>query len=200
MTRICRTRCAGRGGRLSPFAGIPFAVKDLFDVAGEVTTAGSALLAEEATATADSDAVAVAHDAGGRFCRAGPHQHDRVRLFRRRPQSPLRHATVRLRTARRGAFPAALHRARPLRWPMACAPVAMGYRYGWLMPHSGGLQRHRRLQAIGPAGEQARAYSRCRRVSTSIGPLANSVACCATADSLLAGDWAGNAARPSRGR
>ena len=37
---------ARRGGReLSPYAGIPLTIKDLFDMQGEVTTAGSRLLA-----------------------------------------------------------------------------------------------------------------------------------------------------------
>lgn len=49
-------RKAGRA--VSEFAGIPFAVKDLFDVAGEVTTAGSRVLQSAAPALKDSDAVA----------------------------------------------------------------------------------------------------------------------------------------------
>jgi aspartyl-tRNA(Asn)/glutamyl-tRNA(Gln) amidotransferase subunit A len=48
-----------RAGRpLSEFDGIPFGVKDLFDVAGEVTTAGSVVLKTSAPAAHDSDAVA----------------------------------------------------------------------------------------------------------------------------------------------
>jgi aspartyl-tRNA(Asn)/glutamyl-tRNA(Gln) amidotransferase subunit A len=46
------------------FAGIPLAAKDLFDVAGEVTTAGSVVLADEAPAPADSVAVARLRRAG----------------------------------------------------------------------------------------------------------------------------------------
>lgn len=49
---------------LARFAGIPFAVKDLFDVAGEVTTAGSRVLASAAPATTDSVAVARMRQAG----------------------------------------------------------------------------------------------------------------------------------------
>lgn len=48
----------------SALAGIPFGVKDLFDVAGEVTAAGSALLKSAAPATQDSDAVARLRDKG----------------------------------------------------------------------------------------------------------------------------------------
>lgn len=46
------------GQALSAFDGVPFAVKDLFDVAGEVTTAGSVVLAVEAPAKADAPTVA----------------------------------------------------------------------------------------------------------------------------------------------
>ncbi|HEY9281809.1 MAG TPA: amidase, partial [Eoetvoesiella sp.] len=48
----------------SPFAGIPISVKDLFDVQGQVTTAGSKLLAGAAPATEDAVAVARLRRAG----------------------------------------------------------------------------------------------------------------------------------------
>ena len=47
-----------QGARLSPLAGLPVSVKDLFDVSGDVTTAGSKILRD--AAPADADAVAVA--------------------------------------------------------------------------------------------------------------------------------------------
>jgi amidase/aspartyl-tRNA(Asn)/glutamyl-tRNA(Gln) amidotransferase subunit A len=40
-----------RGERLGPLAGVPFAVKNLFDIAGEVTLAGSAVLRDQPAAT-----------------------------------------------------------------------------------------------------------------------------------------------------
>ncbi len=52
------------GAALPPFAGIPIAVKDLFDVAGQVTAAGSVVLADRAPATADAPVVARARAAG----------------------------------------------------------------------------------------------------------------------------------------
>lgn len=52
------------GATLPPFAGIPLAVKDLFDVAGQVTTAGSIVLADRAPAAADAPAVARVRAAG----------------------------------------------------------------------------------------------------------------------------------------
>lgn len=49
----------------APLAGLPVSVKDLFDVAGEVTTAGSVALVGAAPAQADAVAVARVRAAGG---------------------------------------------------------------------------------------------------------------------------------------
>jgi len=49
----------------SPLAGLPVSVKDLFDCAGEVTTAGSVALEDAPAATADAAAVARLRAAGG---------------------------------------------------------------------------------------------------------------------------------------
>ncbi|MFT5194010.1 MAG: aspartyl-tRNA(Asn)/glutamyl-tRNA(Gln) amidotransferase subunit A [Cellvibrionaceae bacterium] len=49
---------------LSPFAGIPISIKDLFDVAGEVTTAGSHVLDENRPAHTDAAIVARLRRAG----------------------------------------------------------------------------------------------------------------------------------------
>ncbi len=51
-------------GHLGPFAGIPIAVKDLFDIAGETTTAGSTVLADRPPASADAPCVARLRQAG----------------------------------------------------------------------------------------------------------------------------------------
>ena len=48
----------------SPFAGIPISVKDLFDLAGEVTTAGSKVLKDAAPALVDAPAIAALKSAG----------------------------------------------------------------------------------------------------------------------------------------
>ena len=48
----------------SPFAGIPISVKDLFDLAGEPTTAGSTVLADAAPAGHDAPAIARLRRAG----------------------------------------------------------------------------------------------------------------------------------------
>ncbi|MEP9355153.1 amidase [Xanthobacter sp. KR7-65] len=52
------------GAAPSPFAGIPIGVKDLFDMAGEVTTAGSKVLRGAPPAKADAPAVARLRRAG----------------------------------------------------------------------------------------------------------------------------------------
>ncbi|MEM8862187.1 MAG: amidase family protein, partial [Chloroflexota bacterium] len=52
------------GHHLPPFAGIPISIKDLFDVAGETTTAGSKALAHRPPATADAPLIARLRRAG----------------------------------------------------------------------------------------------------------------------------------------
>ncbi len=57
-------RLRAAGTVLSPLAGIPVSVKDLFDIEGEVTRAGSTVLAHAAPARADAVAVARLKQAG----------------------------------------------------------------------------------------------------------------------------------------
>ncbi|MDB5534922.1 MAG: amidase, partial [Hyphomicrobiales bacterium] len=52
------------GAAPSRFAGIPISVKDLFDLAGEVTRAGSMVLANAPAANADAEAVRLLKRAG----------------------------------------------------------------------------------------------------------------------------------------
>lgn len=52
------------GLELSPLMGLPMSIKDLFDVAGEVTTAGSRVLADAAPAAQDASVVARLRRAG----------------------------------------------------------------------------------------------------------------------------------------
>jgi len=61
-----RAMDALRGAGLAPsrFAGIPISVKDLFDMAGDVTCAGSTALADNAPATRDAPAIARLKQAG----------------------------------------------------------------------------------------------------------------------------------------
>jgi aspartyl-tRNA(Asn)/glutamyl-tRNA(Gln) amidotransferase subunit A len=57
-------RVRARGAPPSPFAGIPVSIKDLFDVAGDVTTAGSIALKNGKAATRDAPAVTRLRAAG----------------------------------------------------------------------------------------------------------------------------------------
>ncbi len=54
-----------RGEPAGPLAGVPFAVKNLFDVAGDTTVAGSVVLADAPPAVRDAAAVARLRRAGG---------------------------------------------------------------------------------------------------------------------------------------
>jgi aspartyl-tRNA(Asn)/glutamyl-tRNA(Gln) amidotransferase subunit A len=53
-----------RNGAAAPFAGIPVSIKDLFDIAGDVTTAGSVALRDASPAARDAVAVARVKAAG----------------------------------------------------------------------------------------------------------------------------------------
>ncbi len=74
VTRLLPARALDEAARIDaqvaqgidpgPLAGVPYGVKDLFDVAGEVTTAGSAVRAEAAPATSDAVAIRRLRDAG----------------------------------------------------------------------------------------------------------------------------------------
>ena len=126
------------------FAGIPVSIKDLFDIKGQVTRAGSRALEDSAPAEADAPAVARLRAAGfvviGRtnmteFAYSGiginPHYGTPKSAWNRSvghvPGGSSSGAAVSI------ADGMALWRAR--------------HRYRRLLPDSGGLQRHRRLQA-----------------------------------------------------
>ncbi|VCU71722.1 Mandelamide hydrolase [Pigmentiphaga humi] len=57
-------RARARGDRSRPYAGIPISIKDLFDIAGQATTAGSRVLAGNPPAARDAAAVARLRAAG----------------------------------------------------------------------------------------------------------------------------------------
>ena len=81
-------RLRGAGYVASPLAGIPVSIKDLFDVAGEVTLAGSRALDDTPPGCGRR---ANRHASqGGRSGHHRAHQYDRVRLFRGRYQPALR--------------------------------------------------------------------------------------------------------------
>ncbi len=61
---IASDKARASGKAVSPLAGIPISIKDLFDIAGEVTRAGSVVLADATPATADAPAIARLKAAG----------------------------------------------------------------------------------------------------------------------------------------
>lgn len=181
-----RLRKAGRAP--SRFAGIPISVKDLFDLAGEVTTAGSKVLKDSPPAARDAVAIARLKAEGfivmGRtnmteFAYSGvglnPHYGT--------PRSPFDRRTGRIpggSSAGAGVSVAdgmvslgiGTDTGGSCRIP-ACYCGVVGYKpsHG-RVPLSGAYPLSVSLDAIGP--------------------LANSVACCAAADAIMAGDWDGS--------
>jgi aspartyl-tRNA(Asn)/glutamyl-tRNA(Gln) amidotransferase subunit A len=175
-------RRAGRA--LGPLAGIPFSVKDLAGISGQVTTAGSTVLADAAPEAANAPVVQRIAEAGfvimGRtnmtefaFSGLGINPHYGT------PKSPWDRAT--------GRIPGGSSSG-------AGVSIADAMAYGALGTDTGGSCR---IPAAmnGIVGYKPTA----RRVpitgvvplSTSldsIGPLANSVACCAAIDAVFAGE------------
>lgn len=175
-------RLRALGVTLSPWAGIPVSVKDLFDMAGDVTTAGSQLLRGQPPANEDCAAVARVRAAGfipiGRtnmteFAYSGlglnPHYGTPLNPFERQ----------------RGRAPGGSSSG-------AAISIAEEMSYGALGTDTGGSCR---IPAAfcGIVGYKPTA----RRVPTSgvfplspsldsVGPLAASVECCATLDAVLA--------------
>ena len=178
-------RRAGRA--VSPFAGIPFSSKDLFDLAGEVTTAGSRVLEGSAPARADAVAISRLKAAGmiviGRtnmteFAYSGvglnPHYGT--------PRSPFDRAT--------GRIPGGSSSGAGVSVADGMVSLGIGTDTGGScrIPASycgvvGYKSSHGRVPLTG-------CYPLAFSLD-SIGPLANSVACCATADAIMAADWDG---------
>lgn len=174
-----------RAGRApGPFAGIPFSVKDLADIAGQPTPAGSTVLAHDAPATANAPVVQRILDAGlvimGRtnmtefaFSGLGINPHYDT------PRSPWDRAT--------GRIPGGSSSG-------AAVSISDEMAYGALGTDTGGSCRVPAAMC-GIVGYKPTA----RRVPIdgilplspsldSVGPLANTVACCAAIDAIFAGE------------
>src|SRR5216683_2197645 len=183
-------RLRARGAAPSPFAGIPVSIKDLFDVAGDVTTAGSVVLRDVPPAARDAPAVARLRAAGfipiGRsnmteFAFSGlginPHYdtprnpHDRGR--ERIPGGSSSGAAV---SVTDGMALAALgtDTGGSCRIPAALCGIVGFKPTAHRVPTAGAFPLSASLD--------------------SIGPLAASVECCATLDAVLAGEPAGDLA------
>ncbi len=175
----------------SPWAGIPISVKDLFDLEGEVTTAGSRVLAERPPATADAPAIARLRRAGliflGRtnmteFAYSGlglnPHYGT--------PGNPYDRETIPGGSSSGAAVSVAD--------AMACGAIGTDTGGSCRIPAAFcGITGFKPTQARVPlAGSVPLSYS-----LDSIGPLAPSVSCCAILDALLAGEaYSGITPRP----
>ncbi len=175
-------RAAGRAP--GPLAGIPFAVKDLADIAGEPTPAGSRVLADAAPAATNAPVVRRILDAGlvvmGRtnmtefaFSGLGINPHYGT------PSSPWDRGNARIPGGSSSGTAVA---------------VAAGMAFGGLGTDTGGSCRIPAAMC-GIVGYKPTA----RRVPAagilplstsldSVGPLANSVACCAALDAIFAGE------------
>ncbi|MGH8328664.1 MAG: amidase, partial [Steroidobacteraceae bacterium] len=179
-------RLRAHGVRPSPWAGIPVSIKDLFDMAGDVTTAGSTLLRGQPRAGEDCAAVARVRAAGfipiGRtnmteFAYSGlglnPHYGT--------PRSPFER--------QRGRVPGGSSSG-------AAVSITEEMAYGALGTDTGGSCR---IPAAfcGTVGFKPTAHRvptsgvfPLSRTLDSVGPLAVSVGCCAVLDAVLAGDSA----------
>ena len=175
-----------RSAGLAPsrFAGIPISVKDLFDLAGEPTTAGSTVLADAAPAERDAPAIARLRSAGfivmGRtnmtefaFSGLGLNPHYGT------PASPYERATTR-------RIPGGSSSG-------AAVSVADGMAFAGIGSDTGGSCR---IPAAfcGITGYKPTASSVPRegafplsQTLDSIGPLANSVACCRILHEIMSG-------------
>lgn len=173
-----------QGVVLSPWAGIPISVKDLFDLAGDVTTAGSRVLRGQPPARKDCPAVARLRAVGfipiGRtnmteFAYSGlglnPHYGTPLNPFERRR-----------RRAPGGSSSG------------AAVSIADEMSYGALGTDTGGSCRIP-AALCGVVGFKPTAYRvpvsgtfPLSQTLDSVGPLAASVACCAVLDAVLAGE------------
>ena len=177
-------RLRAHGASPSPFAGIPVSIKDLFDVAGEVTTAGSVVLRGAAAAARDAPCVARLRAAGfipiGRtnmteFAFSGLG----INLHYGTPLNPHDRAAARIPGGSSSG---------------AAVSVTDGMAFGALGTDTGGSCRIP-AALCGIVGFKPTAH----RVPTkgafplstsldSVGPLAATVACCAVLDAVLAGE------------
>jgi aspartyl-tRNA(Asn)/glutamyl-tRNA(Gln) amidotransferase subunit A len=173
-----------KGAAPSPYAGIPVSIKDLFDIAGQVTRAGSTVLASRPPASQDAPSVARLRSAGfvliGRtnmsefaFSGLGLNPHYGT------PRNPWQRTQSRIPGGSSSG---------------AAISVTDGMAHAALGTDTGGSCRIP-AALTGLVGYKPTAYRVPREgaipLSTtldSIGPLARSVACCAALDAVLANE------------
>jgi aspartyl-tRNA(Asn)/glutamyl-tRNA(Gln) amidotransferase subunit A len=168
----------------SPFAGIPISLKDLFDVRGQVTAAGSRVLADAAPSEADAPCIAHLRQAGfvflGRnnmseFAYSGiginPHYGT--------PRNPFDRET--------GRVPGGSSSGAAVSVADGMAVAAIGTDTGGSCRIPAGFCG---ITGYKPTAARVSLAGATPLSSSldSIGPLANSVACCAILDGILTGD------------
>lgn len=171
------------GMAVSPLAGIPVSVKDLFDVQGQVTTAGSVVLKDDAPATDDAPAI-------GRLRAAG------MIMIGRTNMSEFAFSGVGLNPHYGTPWNPAdrdNHRIPGGSSSGAAVSVAAGMAAAGIGTDTGGSCRipaaycgivgYKPTQARVP---RERVFPLARSLD-SVGPLANTVDCCATIDAVMAG-------------
>src|SRR5580698_2284820 len=172
------------GAAPSPYAGIPISIKDLFDITGQVTRAGSTVLTNRPAATQDAASVARLRRAGfvviGRsnmsefaFSGLGLNPHYGT------PRNPWERA--------RGHIPGGSSSG-------AAISVTDGMAHAGVGTDTGGSCRipaaFTGLVGFKPTASRVPRTGAIPLSTTldSIGPIARSVACCATLDAILAND------------
>ena len=172
------------GATASPYAGIPISIKDLFDIAGQVTRAGSTVLANRPAASDDAACVARLRRAGfvliGRtnmsefaFSGLGLNPHYGT------PRNPWERA--------QGRIPGGSSSG-------AAISVTDGMAHAALGTDTGGSCRipaaFTGLVGYKPTARRVPQAGAIPLSTTldSIGPIARSVECCATLDAILAGE------------
>jgi aspartyl-tRNA(Asn)/glutamyl-tRNA(Gln) amidotransferase subunit A len=186
-------RKAGRA--VSAYAGIPIGVKDLFDLKGQVTRAGSVILTNAPPAEADAPSIARLKAAGfipvGRnnmteFAYSGvglnPHYGT--------PRSPYDRGT--------GRIPGGSSSGAGVAVADGMVPLAIGSDTGGscrIPAAYNGVVGYK--PSTGRITTQG-AYPLSKTLD-SIGPLAQTVECCALADAVMAGDWDGLITAPRHG-
>ncbi len=174
----------------SPFAGVPISVKDLFDLAGEVTTAGSKVLKDAAPARADAPAIAALKSAG-------------MVVLGRTNMTEFAYSGVGLNPhygTPRSAFDRKTGRIPGGSSSGAAVAIADGFCALSIGTDTGGSCRipaaYNGIVGYKPSAGRVStrgAYPLSSRFD-SVGPLGNSVACCAAGVALMTGDWTGKIA------
>jgi aspartyl-tRNA(Asn)/glutamyl-tRNA(Gln) amidotransferase subunit A len=177
----------------SPYAGIPLSIKDLFDIAGQVTRAGSTALANRPAATQDAAAVARLRSAGfvliGRtnmtefaFSGIGLNPHYGT------PRNPWERA--------QGRIPGGSSSGAAVSVTDGMAHAALGTDTGGSCRIPAALTG---LVGYKPTARRVPLTGALPLSSSldSIGPIARSVACCATLDAVLANEIRPDLGAPS---